>query len=79
MGHANGPNGPRRLRTFARTISEQITRRQSNVRIEQKFVSNIELKPGKFHGGTILGIRVTVEKLSYEALEQEAQRMMMHD
>ncbi len=30
-------------------------------------------------GGTIQGVGVTVEKASYEALEQEAQRAMMRD
>jgi len=33
--------------------------------------------PGTFHGGTIKGVGITVEKASYEALEMEAQRMLM--
>jgi arylsulfatase len=33
--------------------------------------------PGTFHGGTIQGVGITVEKASYEALEMEAQRMLM--
>jgi arylsulfatase len=33
--------------------------------------------PGTFHGGTIQAVGVTVEKASYEALELEAQRMLM--
>jgi arylsulfatase len=33
--------------------------------------------PGTFHGGTIRGVGVTVEKASYAALEMEAQRMLM--
>jgi hypothetical protein len=33
--------------------------------------------PGTFHGGTIKGVGVTVEKASYEALELEAQQMLM--
>jgi arylsulfatase len=35
--------------------------------------------PGRFTGGTIQGVGVTVEKASYETLEQEAQRAMMRD
>ena len=35
--------------------------------------------PGTFHGGTIQGVAVTVEKASYDALEQEAQRALMRD
>ena len=33
--------------------------------------------PGTFHGGTIQGVGVTVEKASYEDLEGEAQRALM--
>ena len=33
--------------------------------------------PGTFHGGTIQAVGVTVEKASYDALELEAQRMLM--
>ena len=33
--------------------------------------------PGRFHGGTIFGVGVTVEKAAYRDLEQEAKRMMM--
>jgi arylsulfatase len=35
--------------------------------------------PGTFHGGTIDGVGVTVEKASYEDLEQEAQRALSRD
>ncbi len=35
--------------------------------------------PGEFKGGTIQGVAVSVEKASYESLEQEAQRAMMRD
>jgi arylsulfatase len=35
--------------------------------------------PGKFEGGTIQGVGVTVEKASYADLEQEAQRALMRD
>ena len=35
--------------------------------------------PGEFHGGTIQGVGITVEKASYADLEQEAQRAMMRD
>ncbi|MFN7986651.1 MAG: arylsulfatase [Thermoanaerobaculia bacterium] len=35
--------------------------------------------PGTFHGGTIQGVGVTVEKASYEALELEAQRALARD
>ena len=35
--------------------------------------------PGTFHGGTIQLVGVTVEKASYEALEMEAQRALMHE
>jgi arylsulfatase len=34
---------------------------------------------GTFHGGTILGVGVTVEKASYEALELEARRALMRE
>jgi len=33
--------------------------------------------PGKFKGGTIFGVGVTVEKTEYRDLEKEAQRLMM--
>jgi arylsulfatase len=33
--------------------------------------------PGKFRGGTIQAVGVTVEKASYEALELEAKRALM--
>ena len=35
--------------------------------------------PGTFHGGTIQGVGVTVEKASYADLQQEAQRAMLRD
>jgi arylsulfatase len=35
--------------------------------------------PGTFHGGTIQGVGVTVEKASYEALELEAKRALMRE
>jgi arylsulfatase len=35
--------------------------------------------PGSFHGGTIQAVGVTVEKASYEDLQQEAQRALMRD
>lgn len=35
--------------------------------------------PGEFHGGTIQGVGVTVEKASYADLEKVAQRAMMRD
>jgi arylsulfatase len=35
--------------------------------------------PGTFHGGTIHGVAVTVEKAAYSDLEQEAQRALMRD
>jgi arylsulfatase len=35
--------------------------------------------PGTFHGGTILGVGVTVEAAPYEALELEAQRALSRD
>lgn len=35
--------------------------------------------PGKFHGGTIQAVGVTVEKASYADLEKEAQRALMRD
>jgi arylsulfatase A-like enzyme len=35
--------------------------------------------PGTFHGGKIQGVGLTVEKASYEALEMEAQRMLMRE
>ena len=33
--------------------------------------------PGKFKGGTIFGVGVTVEKTDYRDLQKEAQRLMM--
>jgi arylsulfatase len=42
-------------------------------------VSSEYKTPGTFHGGTIQLVGVTVEKASYEALELEAQRALMHD
>ncbi|MFH6781091.1 MULTISPECIES: arylsulfatase [Methylobacterium] len=35
--------------------------------------------PGTFHGGSIKGVGVTVEKAPYEALEMEAQRALIAD
>jgi arylsulfatase len=35
--------------------------------------------PGTFHGGTIQGVGVTVEKAAYEALELEAKRALMRE
>jgi arylsulfatase len=35
--------------------------------------------PGTFHGGTIQGVGVTVEKAAYSDLEQEAQRALLRD
>jgi arylsulfatase len=42
-------------------------------------VSQEYTAPGKFHGGTIQGVGITVEKASYGDLEKEAQRAMMRD
>jgi len=42
-------------------------------------VSAEYMTPGTFHGGTIQGVGVTVEKASYEALELEAQRAISRD
>ena len=42
-------------------------------------VSSAYKAPNKFHGGTIFGVGVTVEKQSYEALELEAQRALAKD
>jgi hypothetical protein len=42
-------------------------------------VSRQYRSPGKFHGGTILGVGVTVEKAAYLDLEKEAQRAFMAD
>jgi hypothetical protein len=42
-------------------------------------VSSEYKTPGTFHGGTIQGVGITVEKASYEDLEQEAQRAMSRD
>jgi arylsulfatase len=35
--------------------------------------------PGTFHGGTIRGVTISVEKGSYEELEQEAQRALIRN
>jgi arylsulfatase len=35
--------------------------------------------PGEFHGGTILGVGVSVEKIQYVDLEKEAQRLLMRE
>jgi arylsulfatase len=35
--------------------------------------------PGKFKGGTIFGVGVTVEKAQYQDLEKEAQRMLIRE
>jgi arylsulfatase len=42
-------------------------------------VSSQYKTPGTFHGGTIQGVGVTVEKASYEALQLEAQRALSRD
>jgi hypothetical protein len=42
-------------------------------------VSSEYKSPGTFHGGTIRGVGVTVEKASYQELEMEAQRAMAID
>ena len=42
-------------------------------------VSQQYKSPGKFHGGTILGVGVTIEKAAYKDLEREAQRAFMRD
>jgi len=42
-------------------------------------VSAEYMSPGTFHGGTIKGVGVTVEKASYEDLEMEAQRALAKD
>jgi len=42
-------------------------------------VSKEYTAPGRFHGGTIQGVGITVEKASYEDLEKEAQRALMRD
>jgi hypothetical protein len=42
-------------------------------------VSKEYTTPGKFHGGTIQAVGVTVEKASYVDLEKEAQRALMRD
>jgi arylsulfatase A-like enzyme len=42
-------------------------------------VSKEYTTPGRFHGGTIQGVGVTVEKASYVDLEKEAQRALMRD
>jgi arylsulfatase A-like enzyme len=42
-------------------------------------VSHEYQTPGEFHGGTIQGVAVTVEKASYADLEREAQRAMSRD
>jgi arylsulfatase len=35
--------------------------------------------PGEFHGGSIRGVGVTVEKAAYADLEQEARRALARD
>jgi arylsulfatase len=40
-------------------------------------VSEQYKSPGRFKGGTIFGVGVTVEKGQYLDLEREAKRMMM--
>jgi arylsulfatase A-like enzyme len=42
-------------------------------------VSKEYTTPGRFHGGTIQAVGVTVEKASYVDLEKEAQRALMRD
>jgi arylsulfatase len=42
-------------------------------------VSQQYKSPGKFHGGTILGVGVTNEKAGYDDLAKEAQRAFMRD
>lgn len=42
-------------------------------------VSQQYSSPGKFHGGTILGVGVTTENAGYEDLAKEAQRAFMKD
>lgn len=42
-------------------------------------VSQEYAAPGKFHGGTIQAVGVTIEKASYADLEKEAQRALMRD
>jgi hypothetical protein len=42
-------------------------------------VSRSYTTPGKFHGGRILGVGVTVEKTSYADLEKEAQAAFARD
>jgi arylsulfatase A-like enzyme len=42
-------------------------------------VSKEYTTPGRFHGGTIQAVGVTVEKSSYVDLEKEAQRALMRD
>jgi arylsulfatase len=42
-------------------------------------VSQQYTSPGKFHGGTILGVGVTTEKAGYVDLEKEAKRAFMRD
>jgi arylsulfatase len=42
-------------------------------------VSEQYTSPGKFHGGTILGVGVTTEKGGYEDLEKEARRALGRD
>jgi arylsulfatase len=42
-------------------------------------VSSEYKTPGTFHGGTIQGVGVTVEKASYADLEEEARRALMRD
>jgi hypothetical protein len=40
-------------------------------------VSELYESPGRFQGGTIFAVGVTVEKTDYRDLEQEAQRMLL--
>jgi len=42
-------------------------------------VSSLNTKPGKFHGGTILGVGITTEKTQYGDLEKEAQAAFGRD
>jgi len=42
-------------------------------------VSKKYTTPGRFHGGTIQAVGVTVEKVSYVDLEKEARRALMRD
>jgi hypothetical protein len=53
-------------------VQEVLKRKRRTVSAEYK-------TPGTFHGGTIQGVGITVEKASYEALEMEAQRALARD